>query len=56
MMKKKNYIVPAFKVVTLQPARMLMTSGDTISMPWSGGKSGSVGPNDIDDESTFDSF
>lgn len=56
MMKKKNYIVPAFKVVKLQPARMLMISGDTVSMPWSGDLPGTAGPEEIDDYSTFDSF
>ena len=56
MMTKKNYIVPTFKVFTLQPARMLMLSGDTSSMPWSGTTPGSAGPDEIDDYSTFDSF
>ena len=55
-MKKKNYIVPAFKVVTLHAARMLMASGDTLSMPWSGNRPGEAGPGEIDDNSTYDSF
>ena len=56
MMKKNYYIKPAFKVVALQPARMLMQSGGYKSMRWSGGSSGDSGPEGIDDNSTYDSF
>ncbi len=56
MMKKKNYIVPSISVFTLRTARMLMTSGDTQSMFWSGDRNGTAGPGEIDDQSTLDSF
>ena len=55
-MKKKYYTAPIIKVFTLQTTRMLMTSGDLVSMPWSGDRSGSAGPDEIDDNSTVDSF
>ena len=55
-MKKKYYTAPIIKVFTLQTTRMLMTSGDLVSMPWSGDRSGSAGPGEIDDNSTVDSF
>lgn len=56
MMKKKYYIAPTFKVFTLQTARILMVSDDNLSMPWSGDQPGTAGPDEIDDNSTFDSF
>jgi hypothetical protein len=56
-MDKKKYATPSLKLVNIQTCGMLATSlEDSIDMDWSGDKSGTAGPDEIDDYSTFDSF
>lgn len=55
-MDKKNYTKPYMKVVNIRTCGMLAASGNTYNMKWSGDRSGSAGPGEIDDNSTYDSF
>lgn len=57
MKKKSDYTEPNIKVFTLRPTRPLMTSDeDKRTLRWSGNKTGTAGPDELDEESTFDSF
>ena len=53
-MKKKQYIEPHIEVYQTTPCRLL--SDSVIDFPWSGSSSGTAGPDEIDDNSTFDAF
>ena len=53
-MKKKQYIEPHIEVYQTTPCRLL--SDSEIDFPWSGNSSGTAGPDEIDDNSTFDAF
>lgn len=56
-MKKKHYIAPVAESITLQlPILLTVSDPEEIDMPWSGDSSGTAGPEEIDDYSTFDSF
>ena len=53
-MTKKQYIQPSIKVFTLQ--QNLLEAASEIEMQYSGKGKGTAGPDEIDDESTIDSF
>ena len=53
-MKKKTYTTPAIKVFNIQN-RGILCSSDT-KLRWSGNKAGTAGPNEIDENSTYDAF
>ena len=56
-MRKKHYIAPAAESITLQLSLLLTISDPSeIEIPWSGDSSGTAGPGEIDDYSTFDSL
>ena len=54
-MTKKQYIQPSIKVFTVQQ-KLLLNAASEIEMKFSGRGKGTAGPDEIDDESTFDSF
>ena len=54
-MKKKTYTTPAIKVIKIQH-RGILCSSETYNLPWSGNKAGTAGPNEIDENSTYDAF
>ena len=56
MMDKKHYIAPAIEVVELQTLCLLDASVVEESLIWSGESPGTAGPDEIDENSTFDSF
>jgi len=51
-MKKKTYTTPAIKVFNIQN-RGILCSSET-NLRWSG--TGTAGPNEIDENSTYDAF
>jgi hypothetical protein len=53
-MKKKTYTIPAIKVFNIQN-RGILCSSET-DLRWSGNKAGTAGPNEIDENSTYDAF
>ncbi len=53
-MKKKQYIEPQIEVYQITPCRLL--SDSVTNLPWSGKREGTAGPDEIDDNSTFDAF
>ena len=53
-MKKKTYTKPAIKVIKIQHRGILFTS--ETNLRWSGNKAGTAGPNEIDENSTYDAF
>lgn len=54
---KKSYIHPRLEVVALPASRVLVSSpDDDLDMFWSADNAGTVGPEQIDDYSTIDSF
>ena len=53
-MKKKTYTKPAIKVFNIQN-RGILCSSETY-LRWSGNKAGTAGPNEIDENSTYDAF
>jgi hypothetical protein len=56
-MNKKHYTAPSVMEVHIQNFSLLCASPeDKLNLNWSGGRSGTAGPEEIDDESTFDSF
>ena len=56
-MNKKHYTAPSVMEVRIQTVRLLTSSPeDKLNLNWSGDRSGTAGPEEIDDESTFDSF
>ena len=56
-MNKKHYIAPSVMEVRIQTVRLLTSSPeDKLNLNWSGNSSGTAGPEEIDEESTFDSF
>lgn len=56
-MKKKQYMEPHIEVCQTTPCRLLSGSPDSeISLPWSGSGAATTGPDEIDENSTFDAF
>ncbi|MBQ8152247.1 MAG: hypothetical protein IJ069_01020 [Prevotella sp.] len=56
-MKKKQYIEPHIEVYQATPCHLLSGSPDSvIDFPWSGSSAGTAGPDEIDENSTFDAF
>ena len=56
-MNKKHYIAPSVMEVRIQTVCLLTSSPeDKLNLNWSGDSPGTSGPEEIDDESTFDSF
>ena len=53
-MKKKTYTTPAIKVLKIKN-RSILCSSET-NLRWSGNKAGTAGPNEIDENSTYDAF
>lgn len=53
-MKKKKYTTPAIKVFNIQNRGILCSS--KTNLPWSGNKAGTAGPDEIDENSTYDAF
>ena len=54
---KKEYIVPCIKVFKIQATNMLLSSPPhEVFFPWSGNRGGSAGPDELDENSTNDSF
>ena len=53
-MKKKTYTTPAIKVIKIQN-RGILCSSET-NLRWSGNKASTAGPNEIDENSTYDAF
>ena len=53
-MKKKQYMEPHIEVCQITPCRLL--SDSEIYLPWTGSGAATTGPNEIDDNSTFDAF
>ena len=53
-MKKKQYIEPYIEVYQTTPCRLL--SDSVIDFPWSGSNAGTAGPDEIDENSTYDAF
>lgn len=53
-MKKKTYTTPAIKVFNIQN-RGILCSSETY-LRWSGNEAGTAGPNEIDENSTYDAF
>ena len=54
-MKKKTYTTPAIKVFNIQ-SRSILSSSETYHLRWSGNKAGTAGPDEIDENSTYDAF
>jgi len=54
-MKKKTYTTPAIKVFNIQN-RGILCSSEKTNLRWSGNKAGTAGPEEIDENSTFDAF
>ena len=56
-MDKKRYTAPDMEVISVETCGMLATSpDDLINLIWAGDEPGTAGPDEIDDNSTFDSF
>lgn len=56
-MDKKRYTAPDMEVISVETCGMLATSPDNlINLNWAGDGPGTAGPDEIDDNSTFDSF
>ena len=53
-MKKKTYTTPAIKVIKIQQRGILCSSGTYLC--WAGNKAGTAGPDEIDENSTYDAF
>lgn len=58
MMKKDNYAAPRMTVFTLRTPAVLTgsTPDGEERMRWSGDRPGTAGPEEIDDNSTYDAF
>jgi hypothetical protein len=55
-MKKKTYTTPAIKVFNIQSRSILSSSETYLNLRWSGNKASTAGPNEIDENSTYDAF